>query len=154
MLNTIGEGQILLADRAYDSDHLRSTLAERRAWANVKPVPNWKNIPAFSQFLYRSRNFVERFFSKIKHHRAVATGFEKHDANYLPLVKLAAVRIWMRFMSRRPSFTQFLIEFDSSKFQKYKFISSAVEGFIRCVSQFSLLRSPCSLLLQCPPNVR
>lgn len=26
--------------------------------------------------------------------------FEKHDANYLALVKLAAARIWMRFMSR------------------------------------------------------
>jgi len=31
---------------------------------------------------------------------AVATRFEKHDANYLVLVKLAAARIWMRFMSR------------------------------------------------------
>ena len=100
MLDDISEGQILLADRAYDSDNLRSTLAERRAWANVKPMPNRKNIPAFSQFLYRYRNLVERFFSKIKHFRAVATRFEKHDANYLALVKLAAARIWMRFMSR------------------------------------------------------
>jgi transposase len=100
MLDDIGEGQILLADRAYDSDNLRSTLAERRAWANVKPMPNRKNIPAFSQFLYRYRNLVERFFCKIKHFRAVATRFEKHDANYLAVVKLAAARIWMRFMSR------------------------------------------------------
>jgi transposase len=100
MLDDIGEGQILLADRAYDSDSLRRTLTERRAWANVKPMPNRRNIPAFSQFLYRYRNLVERFFSKIKHFRAVATRFEKHDANYLALVKLAAARIWMRFMSR------------------------------------------------------
>ena len=100
MLDDISEGQILLADRAYDSDNLRSTLAERRAWANVKPMPNRKNIPAFSQFLYRYRNLVERFFSKIKHFRAVATRFEKHDANYLAIVKLGSDRIWMRFMSR------------------------------------------------------
>jgi len=32
--------------------------------------------------------------------RAIATGFEQHDANYLALVKLAASRIWMRIMSR------------------------------------------------------
>lgn len=100
MLDTIGEGQILLADRAYDSDGLRNALAERGAWANVKPMPNRKNVPAFSAFLYRYRNLVERFFSKLKHFRAVATRFEKHDANYLALVKLAAARIWMRFMSR------------------------------------------------------
>ena len=100
MLETIGEGQILLADRAYDSDVLRGTLAERGAWANVKPMPNRVNIPAFSSFLYRFRNLVERFFNKLKHFRAVATRFEKHDANYLALVKLASARIWMRFMSR------------------------------------------------------
>lgn len=100
MLAGIGDGQILLADRGYDSDALRYTLKERGAWANVKPMPNRKNIPAFSQFLYRYRNLVERFFNKLKHFRAVATRFEKHDANFLALVKLAAARIWMRFMSR------------------------------------------------------
>jgi len=100
MLDGIGAGQILLADRAYDSDALRNTLAARGAWANVKPMPGRVNIPAFSAFLYRYRNLVERFFNKIKHFRAIATRFEKHDANYLALVKLAAARIWMRFMSR------------------------------------------------------
>jgi transposase len=102
MLESLGEGQILLADRAYDSDALRDSLAERGAWANVKPMPNRVNSPAFNPFLYlyRYRNLVERFFNKIKHFRAVATRFEKHDANYLTIVKLAAARIWMRFMSR------------------------------------------------------
>lgn len=100
MLDGVGPGQILLADRAYDSDGLRNTLAERGAWANVKPMPRRINIPAFSPFLYRYRNLVERFFNRIKHFRAIATRFEKHDANYLALVKLASARIWMRFMSR------------------------------------------------------
>ena len=100
MLDHLGTGQTLLADRAYDSDGLRQNLADRGAWANVKPMPGRKNIPAFSPFLYRYRNLVERFFNKIKHFRAVATRFEKHDANYLAVVKLVAARIWMRFMSR------------------------------------------------------
>lgn len=100
LLDTIGEGQILLADRGYDSDALRATLAGRGAWGNIKPMPNRVNIPAFSPWLYRYRNLIERFFSKLKHFRAIATRFEKHDANYLALVKLAASRIWMRFMSR------------------------------------------------------
>jgi transposase len=100
MLNDLGPGQILLADRAYDSDALRRRLSEQGAWANVKPMPNRVNIPAFSPFLYRYRNLVERFFNKLKHFRAVATRFEKHDANYLAVVKLAAAKIWLRFMSR------------------------------------------------------
>ena len=96
MLGNIGAGQILLADRAYDSDGLRNELAERGAWANVKPLARRINVPVFSRFLYRYRNLVERFFNKLKHFRSVATRFEKHDANYLALIKLAAARIWMR----------------------------------------------------------
>ena len=100
MLADLGQGDILLADRAYDSDALRRSTANRGAWANIKPTSNRVSRPAFSPFLYRYRNLVEHFFSKLKHFRAVATRFEKRAANYLALVQLAAARIWMRFMSR------------------------------------------------------
>jgi transposase len=100
MLDTLGGGDVLLADRAYDSDALRLEMAARGAWANINPMPGRKRRPPFSAFLYRYRNLVERFFSKLKHFRAVATRFEKHSENYLALVKLASAKIWMRFMSR------------------------------------------------------
>ena len=97
MLDGLGAGQILLADRAYDSDDLRQALAERGAWANVKPMKGRKQTLAFSAFLYRERNLVERFFNKLKHFRAVATRYDKLAENYLAGVKLASARIWMRF---------------------------------------------------------
>ncbi len=97
MLQSLTEGTILLGDRAYDSDLLRETLAARGAWANVKPMPHRLNPPAFSSFLYRYRNLVERFFNKLKHFRAVATRYDKLPENYLASVKLASIRIWMRF---------------------------------------------------------
>jgi transposase len=97
MLDGLGDGDTLLADRAYDSDALRQTLAERGAWANIKPMPNRKRKPVFSAFLYRYRNLVERFFNKLKHFRAVATRYDKHPENYLANVKLASIRIWIRF---------------------------------------------------------
>ena len=97
MLQLIAEGQTLLADRAYDSDALRESLDERGAWANIKPMPNRKNVPAFSTYLYRYRNLVERFFNKIKHYRAVATRYDKRADNFLAGVKLASIRIWLRF---------------------------------------------------------
>jgi transposase len=96
MLDSLGEGDILLADRAYDSNALRETMDKRGAWACIKPVKNRTKPPAFSPFLYRYRNLVERFFNKLKHVRAVASRFEKHPENYLALVKLAATRIWLR----------------------------------------------------------
>jgi transposase len=100
LLSHIGPGEVLLADRAYDNDLIRQTVAEQGGWANIKPLSYRRRAPAFSPFLYRYRNLVERFFSKLKHFRGIATRFEKHDANYLALVKLAASRIWLRFMSR------------------------------------------------------
>ena len=77
MLGSVVAGNILLADRAYDCDALRQTLTARGAWANVKPMPRRRNIPAFSSFLYRYRNLVERFFNKLKNFRAVTTRYDK-----------------------------------------------------------------------------
>jgi transposase len=60
LIDTLASGQILLADRAYDSDALRQSLAARGAWANAKPISRRTDKPAFSAFLYRYRNLVER----------------------------------------------------------------------------------------------
>ncbi len=92
MLEALAEAQILLADRAYDSDALRQSLDDRGAFANIKPMPGRKNVPAFSSYLYRYRNLVERFFNKIKHYRAVATRYDKRADNFLACVKLACFR--------------------------------------------------------------
>ena len=96
MLDEIGDGSILLADRAYDSDAMREKLAHRGAWACVKPMPGRKRVPAFSPFLYKHRNQVERFFNKLKHFRAIATRYDKRDDNFLASVQLASIRIWLR----------------------------------------------------------
>jgi transposase len=96
MVETIGAGQTLLADRGYDSDGLRDQLAKRGATANIRLMPNRKRIPAFDHELYKKRNRVERFFCKIKHFRAVATRYDKRDDNFLASVQLASLRIWLR----------------------------------------------------------
>ena len=43
MVNGIGRNQILLGDRACDSDDLRQSLAERGAFGNVKPITQFCN---------------------------------------------------------------------------------------------------------------
>jgi transposase len=97
MIGSLGTGDILLADRAYDSNALRQAAADQGAWANIKPLSTRRDVPAFSGFLYRSRNLVERFFNKLKHFRAIATRYDKRADNYLAGIKLASARIWMRF---------------------------------------------------------
>lgn len=96
MLATVGEGNILLADRAYDSDRLRNDLKRKGAWGCIRAMPRRINIPAFSPWLYKQRNAVERFFSKIKHFRAIATRYDKRDDNFMASIQLASIRIWLR----------------------------------------------------------
>ena len=91
------KGNILLADRAYDSNSLRHWLAKRGAWGNIRAMPHRLHPPVFSHWLYKQRNAVERFFNKLKHFRAVATRYDKRDDNYLASVQLASLRIWLRY---------------------------------------------------------
>lgn len=99
MLDTVGKGHTLIADAGYDSDRLRAELKHRQAKCCIKPMLNRKTIYRPRRRVYAERNRVERFFNRIKHFRAIASRYEKNAANYLALVKLAAARIWMRFMS-------------------------------------------------------
>jgi transposase len=90
----LGEGDILLADKGYDSDAIRTKAAERKAWANIPPKANRKASFIFSRWVYRQRNPVERFFNRIKQFRGIATRYDKHPENYLAAVKLVAATIW------------------------------------------------------------
>ena len=94
LIDGLGDGNILLADKGYDSNAIRAKAAERKAWANIPPKSNRKGSFAFSLWVYRQRNLVERFFNRIKHFRGIATRYDKRPENFLAAVKLVAARLW------------------------------------------------------------
>ncbi len=96
LLTDLGEGDVLLGDKAYDADWLRRQIEAQGAAPNIPDKSNRKEKHCFSKALYKERNRVERFFNRIKHFRRVATRFEKYAENYLAMIKLASIRIWMR----------------------------------------------------------
>ena len=63
---------------------------------NIPPMVHRRRKPCFSPVLYRARNRIERFFNRIKHFRRLATRYEKHASNFLAMLKLAAVHLWLR----------------------------------------------------------
>lgn len=87
---------MLLADKGYDANALRTAVTERKAWANIPPKGNRKDAICFSPFLYKARNLIERFFNKAKQFRRIATRYDKLAENYPAALKLVAVRIWLR----------------------------------------------------------
>ncbi|OYR12451.1 transposase DDE domain protein [Brucella grignonensis] len=87
-----------MADKAYDTNAIRAFAKQRQAWANIPAKSNRKGSFPFSQWVYRQRNLVERFFSKLKQFRGFATRYDKDPMNFLAAVKLAAATIWIRLL--------------------------------------------------------
>jgi transposase len=80
--------------RAYLRIHgIRAIIASRRD----QPRSEW-----FDRILYRTRNIVERLINRLKQFRRVATRYEKRAANYLAMVTLAAVRLWLKGFADTP----------------------------------------------------
>ncbi len=94
LTDDLAAGAILIADKGYDTDAIRAKARERRAWANIPPKANRKGSFAFSGWVYRQRNLVERFFNRIKQFRGIATRYDKDPENYLAAVQFIAARIW------------------------------------------------------------
>ena len=47
---------------------------------------------------YKERNKIERFFGRLKaSFRRIATRYEKTSRNFLAMIKLASVRLWIEF---------------------------------------------------------
>jgi transposase len=87
---------IVLADKAYDADRIREMIQNQGATPDIPPKSNRRWKPCFSKRLYRERHLIERFFSKLKHFRRVATRYDKRAANLVAMVQLASIRLWLR----------------------------------------------------------
>ncbi len=96
MLDHLGPRIIVLADEAYDADRIRELIQQHGATPNIPAKRNRKWKPCFSKRLYRERNLIERFFSKLKHFRRVATRYDKLAASFLAMIQLASMRLWLR----------------------------------------------------------
>ena len=91
-------GQWVLAEKAYDADWIRNMIWEQGA-IDVIPSKSNRKIPKeFDKEMYRQRNKIERFFCRLKaSFRRIATRYEQTSANFLAMIKLASVRLWLEF---------------------------------------------------------
>jgi len=87
---------VVMADTAYDADHLRQVIAAKGALAVIPNNPSRARKYPLDKHLYARRHLVKYYFSKRKPFRRVATRFEKTARNYRAVVTLAAIILWMR----------------------------------------------------------
>ena len=96
LLEGLDANSVVLADKGYDADWIRAMIEQRHAAPNIAAKSTRKQRFCFSRSLYRDRNRIERFFCRMKQFGRIATRYEKLAANYLAMLKLAAVRLWLR----------------------------------------------------------
>lgn len=91
--------KVFLADRGYDSDHIRNVI-EKRGGTPVTPGKANRKVPIkIDAITYALRNRVERCFNKLKCSRRLATRYDKTAASYLDFVQIVTVRLWVRSLS-------------------------------------------------------
>jgi transposase len=88
--------EVVMADTAYDADHLREEIVTKGALAVIPNNPSRTKKHPLDKHLYAQRHLVECCFSKLKQFRRVATRYEKTARNYLAVVTLAATILWLR----------------------------------------------------------
>jgi transposase len=90
-------GKALLGDTGYDSTEFRRKIRAR----GMKPVicchPSRKRgRTRLDRKLYRNRYKVECSFHSLKRFRAVATRYDKRRENYLGMVHVACICLWLK----------------------------------------------------------
>jgi transposase len=88
--------EVVMADTAYDADLLRQAITGKGALAVIPNNPSRARKHPLDKHLYAQRHLVECCFSRLKQFRRVATRFEKTARNYLAVLTLAAIVLWLR----------------------------------------------------------
>ena len=86
----------VLGDTAFDADHFRADIEAINAQAVIPSNPSRALKFPLDKDLYKERHLVECCINKLKHFRRVATRYEKTARNFLAIVTVAAIALWLR----------------------------------------------------------
>jgi transposase len=87
--------QRVVGDKGYSSRKVRRSLRRHGIGITIPTKSNERPQRTFDRELYRERNWVERCINRLKQFRRVATRYEKLAVNFLAMVTIAAVLMWL-----------------------------------------------------------
>jgi len=87
---------VVIGDKGYDKQALVDDIEAKGGEAVIPTRKNSTRPRAIDTDRYKDRNLVERFWSKAKQYRRVATRYEKTARNFLAFVHVASIMILLR----------------------------------------------------------
>lgn len=90
------QAEWVLGDTAFDADHFRSNIAAINARAVIPSHPSRAQKLPLDRHIYKERHLVECFFNKLKQFRRIATRYEKTARNFLAVITVATIVLWLR----------------------------------------------------------
>ncbi len=87
----------LIGDKGYSFPKVRRYLRRRGIRFTIPRKSNQRRTGPFDRELYRRRNLVERSINRLKQFRRIATRYEKNAENYLTMLHIASIRLWLQF---------------------------------------------------------
>lgn len=88
--------EVVIADKGYDSKAVVAAVESRGAEAVIPSLRNRARPREIDRDRYKDRNLAERFWSKAKHYRRVATRYDKTARNFLAFVHMASIMILLQ----------------------------------------------------------
>ncbi len=82
-------------DKAYSSQRIRRWLRRHGIRVTIPRKTNERRRGAFDKQLYRLRARVEHLINRLKQFRRIATRYEKRGDNYLGMVTIGAILLWL-----------------------------------------------------------
>jgi transposase len=82
-------------DKGYSSPTARHRLRRRGIRPVIPTKADQRRQPAFDRAAYRERNKVERLINRLKQSRRIAIRYEKRAANYVAMLTLGMILLWL-----------------------------------------------------------
>jgi len=85
----------VLGDKGYSSRKIRRYLKRRGIGYTIPRRRDETRTGPFNRTLYKERNYAERLINRLKQFRRVATRYEKRAVNFLAMITLASIMLWL-----------------------------------------------------------
>jgi len=91
--------EMLLADKAYDTNEIIDYCRENGIEIVIPPKKNRVEQREYDEYIYRLRHLVENAFLKLKNWRGVATRYAKTTVAFVGAVNASCIMQWLRVLA-------------------------------------------------------